>query len=189
MRVLLFNCLILLPSNTTINSPTAYNRFNSTIHLAAFLLPVAAYNSRVDRLQVRRLAATGHSQYEILHHSPVGFKFLLRASQRPFAAACQPFRLDSAARQEFLDVHACEGINIRVVFRKHKRIRMPSAHLFLQVNTFFDTNEDAVLRFTRGIATDLNCMLFRVGGTFVVTVRVVSAIVGVVASLSALLNQ
>ena len=66
---------------------------------------------------------------------------------------------------------------------------MPSAHALIQVNTLFDTSQDTVLRFTRGVATDLNCMLFRLGGAFVVTTRVVSAIVGVVISLSAWLNQ
>jgi hypothetical protein len=34
--------------------------FCSTIHLAAFLLPVAAYNGRIDRLQVRQGASKHH---------------------------------------------------------------------------------------------------------------------------------
>jgi hypothetical protein len=59
----------------------------------------------------------------------------------------------------------------------------------LQVNTYFETNEDAVLQFARGVAVDLNCMFFRVGGVFVVTMRVVSAIVATIISLSAWLNQ
>ena len=64
-----------------------------------------------------------------------------------------------------------------------------SDHDVLQVNTFFETSADAVLQFARGVAVDLNCMFFRVGGVFVVTMRVVSAIVGLIVSLSAWLNQ
>ena len=66
---------------------------------------------------------------------------------------------------------------------------MASAHVCLKVNTFFDTNEDAVLRYGYGVASILSCMSFRVGGTIVVTFRVVSAIVTLVVSLSAWLNQ
>ena len=66
---------------------------------------------------------------------------------------------------------------------------MASPHVCFKVNTFFDTNEDAVLRYGYGVASILSCMSFRVGGTIVVTFRVVSAIVTLVVSLSAWLNQ
>jgi hypothetical protein len=81
----------------------------STIHLAAFLLPVAAYNSRVEQLQVRKFAAMLSELTKSETLSLVQFEFLLRASDRPFAAPCNLVRLDSAARQEVSDEHSGEG--------------------------------------------------------------------------------
>jgi hypothetical protein len=58
----------------------------------------------------------------------------------------------------------------------------------LKVNSYFETDEDAVLRLARGISLDLSCLFFRAGGIFVVTFRVISAIVATVVTLSAWLN-
>ena len=59
----------------------------------------------------------------------------------------------------------------------------------IKVNSYFETDEDAVLRLARGITLDLSCMFFRAGGVFVVTFRVISAIVAAVVTLSAWLNS
>jgi hypothetical protein len=56
-------------------------------------------------------------------------------------------------------------------------------HCALQVNALFDTNQDVVLRFARGLTMDLDCMFFQAGGVFVVTIRVVSAIVSTIVIL------
>ena len=52
-----------------------------------------------------------------------------------------------------------------IVFGKHLRAHVAATHVSFKVSTFFDTNEDAVLRFSYGVASVLNCMSFRVGGT------------------------
>jgi hypothetical protein len=59
----------------------------------------------------------------------------------------------------------------------------------LKVNSYFETEEDAVLRLARGITSDLSCFFFRAGGVFVVTFRVISAIVAAIITLSAWLNS
>jgi hypothetical protein len=64
----------------------------------------------------------------------------------------------------------------------------PSNCHSLQVNTLFETSEDDVVRIARGLAVDLSCMYFRVAGVFVVTMRVVYAIVAFVVTLSAWIN-
>jgi hypothetical protein len=61
-------------------------------------------------------------------------------------------------------------------------------HGALQVNALFDTNQDVVLRLARGLTMDLNCMFFQAGGVFVVTIRVVSAIVSTIVILMTWLN-
>jgi hypothetical protein len=71
---------------------------------------------------------------------------------------------------------------------RRSRRQNPSICNLLQVNTHFDSGEDAVVRLARGISADLNCMFFRVGGVFVVTMRDVSAIVAFVVTLSAWIN-
>ena len=128
---------------------------------------------------------------------PVCFEFLLCAPCRPFAAACKFFGLDPASWQEVFDQHsgkgvvACFCLNFAagVVFGTLVCINMTLTRLLFKVNSLFDTNENDVLRSCHGISTVLNCMQFRVGGAIVVTFRVVSAIVTLVVSLSAWLNQ
>ena len=73
-------------------------------------------------------------------------------------------------------------------FCQHAGINFPSTHTRLQVNASFDSNQDAVLRFAHGLTLDLNCMFFSVGGGFVVTIRVVSAVVSAVVLLTTLLK-
>jgi hypothetical protein len=135
-----------------------------------------------------------------LNSYPVCFEFLLRASHRPFAAACKFFGLDPASWQEFFDQHSGEGsvvcfcLNFAhwqagFVFGTRVCIDMTLTHVLFKVNSSFDTNENDVLRFCYGMSTVLTCMQFRVGGSIVVTYRVVSAIVTLVVSLSAWLNQ
>ena len=162
--------------------------FCSTVHLASFLLPVAAYNNRISRLQVRGrqhwVGLSAKWYFNISRSSPVLFELVLRAPQWPFAAACQLFRLDSATRQEFPVVHTREGIVLRFVdFAQFCILQAQARHCALQVNALFDTNQDAVLRFSRGLTMDLSCMFFQAGGVFVVTIRVVSAIVSTIVIL------
>jgi hypothetical protein len=73
----------------------------------------------------------------------------------------------------------------KVQFQSRQYVRMSRS---LKVNSYFETDEDAVLRLARGIASDLSCLFFRAGGVFVVTFRVLSAIVAAVITLSAWLN-
>ncbi len=53
---------------------------------------------------------------------------------------------------------------------------------------FFETSQELALSLSRGIAVDLHCMFFQVGGMFVVTLRVVSAVVAAIITLSTWLN-
>ena len=91
--------------------------FCSTVHLASFLLPIAAYNNRISRLQVRGrqhwVGLSANWYLNISCPSPVLFELVLRAPQWPFASACQLFRLDSATRQEFPVVHTRDGTVLR----------------------------------------------------------------------------
>jgi hypothetical protein len=56
------------------------------------------------------------------------------------------------------------------------------------VNVLFEASKEADVSLARGLAVDLHCMFFQVGGMFVVTLRVVSAVVAAIITLSTWLN-
>ena len=56
------------------------------------------------------------------------------------------------------------------------------------MNVFFEASQEAAVSLARGLAVDLHCMFFQVGGMFVVTLRVVSAVVAAVITLSTWLS-
>jgi hypothetical protein len=63
-----------------------------------------------------------------------------------------------------------------------------SLRLASQVNTFFETSQEVVVTRCRSLVCDMTCVLFQVGGMFTVTLRVLSAVVAAVVTLSTWLN-
>ena len=72
----------------------------STIHITAFLLPVAAYNGQIARLQVSSPLLWISFCSNLIHPlPPAGAVLLQRAAARPCSAARRCVWVDAAARQ------------------------------------------------------------------------------------------
>jgi hypothetical protein len=190
----------------------------STTHLSAFLLPMALYNGRIQRLQV----------FEPLEQHPIS------VAAAHFFITCLQFHLNSycarlnglapplvdfsgwsrpLGKNFLISIHS--KVRVAAAIRKENyafcflififnlahqplcEVASVSAHAHSyensspyrpQVNTMFDTEQAAVAHRCRNLVSDLSCIFFQVCGAFTVTLRVVSAVVASIITLSTWLN-
>jgi hypothetical protein len=134
------------------------------------------------------------------------FDLLLRPFEWHQPTSGELLRMDAASRKEFLGGHeqqgalprrACASSDVQDIhFGQMIRLFCVVALLCAfaltrqcpQVNTLFDNGQAAAMKRCRALVADASCVYFQVGGVFVVTLRVVSAVVAAVITLSTWLN-